>query len=72
MTQYFLKEFRQKIKFDMTQYFQKEFRQKNTTFGMIFEKSPENCDFEIWLAGLKFHQTFKAIKFLTRIKRYMI
>ena len=28
---------------------------KNTTFGMIFGKSPENCDFEIWVVGPKFH-----------------
>ena len=37
MTQYFQKEFRQKITFDMTQYVRKEFRQ-NTTFGMILGK----------------------------------
>ena len=65
-------------------YFQKDFRQKNgsifskripaknTTFGMIFEKSPENGDFEILLVGPKFHQTFKPITILARIKRYMV
>ena len=39
---------------------------------MIFEKSPENGDFEIWLVGPKFDQTFKPIKLLTRTKKYMV
>ena len=39
---------------------------------MIFKKSPENADFEIYLGGPKFDQTFKPITLLTQIKRYMV
>ena len=39
---------------------------------MIFEKSIENKDFENFLAGPKFDQTFKPIRLSTRIKRYMV
>jgi hypothetical protein len=52
--------------------FIKKIPAKNTIFCMIFRKSTENGDFEIWLVGPKFHQTFKPITFLTRTKRYMI
>ena len=42
------------------------------TFGMIFGKSPENGDFEIWLARPKFDQTFKPIRLVTSQKRYTV
>ena len=64
-------EFRQKITFDITQYFQKEFQQK-ITLGMIFEKSYKNGDFDFFLAGPKFDQTFKPIRLLTSQKRYTV
>ena len=50
--------------------FSKRIPAKNTTFGMIFGKSPENGDFEIWLAGPKFHQNFKPIRLVTSQLRY--
>ena len=50
--------------------FSKRIPAKNTTFGMIFGKSPENGDFEIWLAGPKFHQIFKPIRLVTSQLRY--
>jgi len=37
---------------------------------MIFEKSPENGYFKIWVAGLKFHQIFKPIRLVTSQLRY--
>ncbi|MCJ8281348.1 MAG: hypothetical protein MJK14_16110 [Rivularia sp. ALOHA_DT_140] len=45
---------------------------KNITFGMIFGKSPENGDFEIWLVGPKFHQIFKPIRLVTSQKKIKI
>jgi hypothetical protein len=49
--------------------FSKRIPAKNTTFGMIFEKSPENGDFEIWTAGPKLHQIFKPIRLVTSQKK---